>query len=445
MLYPSDPGTLPPPDCRDGSRAPAVAASLPAADRALLLRLQRQALRYFLDNQLPDGLVLDRQHNRGPRAPAGLCSTSATGMGLIAVALAAAEPYRLLTPKAAAARVGAALAAALERLPSDHGMLPHFVHSTTGAVYGRDAFSTVDTAWLLAGALWAAAFLRDARLEALAARLYGRADWHYWTAPTLPGSAGLVQHGKGSDGRFLGCTWDRLNGETVFLYVLAAGAAGRRAIPPAGWAALRPFYGTAGGLRFNNADLGLFVFQYGLDLLDLGSWESPGGVDLAAEARLATRANRQVCRDAADRFATYRTFWGLSAGDGPSEAGGADAYRCYAPGRPLDGSAHLTATLASVAHEPEAVLENLREGERHRQGLARGRYGLGSVNVDRNWVARDMVGIDAGAAVLALDNYLMASRVRAVFHGLACVQEGLRRLGFVPRRAPGDPAPDLAA
>ena len=46
------------------------------------------------------------------------------------------------------------------------------------------------------------------------------------------------------------------------------------------------------------------------------------------------------------------------------------------------------------------------------------------------WVGRDMVGIDAGAAVLALDNVLRGDRVRAVFHGLPCVQRGLERLGF---------------
>ena len=41
-----------------------------------------------------------------------------------------------------------------------------------------------------------------------------------------------------------------------------------------------------------------------------------------------------------------------------------------------------------------------------------------------------MVGIDAGAAVLALDNYLMADRARSVFHGLPCVRRGMERLGF---------------
>jgi hypothetical protein len=54
-----------------------------------------------------------------------------------------------------------------------------------------------------------------------------------------------------------------------------------------------------------------------------------------------------------------------------------------------------------------------------------------------------MVGIDAGAAVLALDNYLMADRVRAVFHSLPCVRRAMGRLGFTPKASPwggrGDP------
>ncbi len=44
-----------------------------------------------------------------------------------------------------------------------------------------------------------------------------------------------------------------------------------------------------------------------------------------------------------------------------------------------------------------------------------------------------MVGIDAGAAVLALENVLMEDRVRTVFHGLPCVDRGLDTLGIPGR------------
>ena len=64
--------------------APSPAPS--ARDRAFLLNLQRRALLYFLDNQTPAGLMLDRQSNFGPRRRSGLCSLTATGMGFIAVA-----------------------------------------------------------------------------------------------------------------------------------------------------------------------------------------------------------------------------------------------------------------------------------------------------------------------------------------------------------------------
>jgi hypothetical protein len=403
-------------------------------ERAYLLHLQRLALRYFLDNQRPCGLVLDRQRNRGPLRAHGLCSTAATGMGLIGLALATAPPHRLLSPHAAAERARAALTGVLERLPHDRGVVPHFVHSASGAVHGADAFSTVETAWLVAGALWSAAFLRDCGLAELAGRLYERVDWHHWTAPESPG-CGLLRHGKDAHGRFLACAWDRLNGETAFMYVLAAGAAEGRALPAVGWAALRPFVGTVAGLSFNNADLGLFVFQYGLDLLDLEGWKAPGAVDLWAEAAVAARANERACRAAAGRFRTYRRFWGLSAGDGPGKPPRPEVYRAYSPAGPIDGTAHLTATLASVAHEPDAVLHNLDEARHDEELGAMGRYGLSNVNVDRRWVGRDMVGIDAGAAALALDNYLHGGRVRAVFHDLPCVGTALQRLRFT-RRTP---------
>src|SRR5436309_11895963 len=67
-----------------------------AADYRLLLGLQREAMHYFLDNQTPAGLVLDRQSNHGPPRRQQPCSLAATGMGFIAMALATAPPYRLL-------------------------------------------------------------------------------------------------------------------------------------------------------------------------------------------------------------------------------------------------------------------------------------------------------------------------------------------------------------
>jgi hypothetical protein len=85
-----------------------------------------------------------------------------------------------------------------------------------------------------------------------------------------------------------------------------------------------------------------------------------------------------------------------------------------------------------VAHHPNAVFENLERAWDDRELGACGRYGLSNVNLDRGWVGRDMVGIDVGAVILALDNYVNDGRVRAVFQSLACVSRGMERLGFRP-------------
>jgi hypothetical protein len=409
---------------RIGGRAE---SELSATDRDFLYSIQVQALRYFLDNQTAHGLVLDRQSNHGQRRAEGLCSLAATGMGCIGIALAAEREYGLISRAEAGQRISAVLQTCLRELPADHGVLPHFVDSTTLAVRGDDAHSTIETAWIVAGSLCAASSLGDRELIDVAKTLYERVNWAQWTRRD-----GLIRHGKNSSGHYLPCAWDRLNGETVFMYTLAAGASDECAIAPEAWHALEPFHGSVAGLRYISADLGLFVFQYGLDLLDLRAWKSPGPLDVWAEAAVAVEANLLACRAAAEKFATYRRFWGLSAGDGPGFGASTDIYREYSPAGLMDGTAHLTATLASIAHRPGDVLDNLREAEFDTSLEARGRYGFSNINLDARWIGRDMVGIDAGAAVLALDNLLHDNRIRRLFHGLPCIERAVSRLGFLP-------------
>src|SRR5262249_20265000 len=162
---------------------------------------------------------------------------------------------------------------------------------------------------------------------------------------------------------------------------------------------------------------------YSLDLLDVAGCGLPGGAELAADAAAAAEANAAVCRVAAGRFRTYSRFWGLSAGDGPGDPPAADTYRCYAPrGRPA-AQAHGTAAAhaASLVPAPALVWETPYQAGGERRHPLRGRYGFSNINLDRSWVGGDVVGIDAGAAALHLDNCLFSGRVRRVFQSLAPV------------------------
>ena len=366
----------------------------------------------------------------------GLCSLAATGMGFIALALAAAPPYRLLTPSAAAERLRRAWRPSATACPTNTAscriscIRPAESRPRRGSPqHRRDRLGR-------RRGLWAAAFLEVPALQSLAA--------HSTTAstgstgpPRTARRGGLLRHGMAAGGRFLDCCWDRLNGETAFMYVLAAGAAEGRASAAESWSALRPFPGSVAGLHFNNADLGLFVFQYGLDLLDLERWRAPGGGDLWADAAVAAEANERACRAAADTFATYRRYWGLSAGDGPgdpSRAGHLSRLLSRRPSRrhgPPDGDAGVG---GAPAGRPCWKISTRRD--RDRAFPVRGRYGFSNVNVDRAWVGGDMVGIDAGAAVLALDNFL---------HGDACGQSSTACPASAGGGAPGLPRGRLPA
>ncbi len=165
-------------------------------------------------------------------------------------------------------------------------------------------------------------FLDDPELVDLAEQIYNRVDWRYWSVASDPETPWLIRHGKGPGGRFLPCSLGPGQRRDADDVRPGGGRRGRRALPGESWKSLRPFYGEVAGHRFNNADLGLFVFQYGLDLLDLRRWRPPDGLDLVAEASVATLANRDACRASADRFRTYRRHWGLSAGDGPGTPAG---------------------------------------------------------------------------------------------------------------------------
>ena len=219
----------------------------------------------------------------------GLCSLAATGMGWIALALASEEPYRLLPRCEATLRIRTGLETALHGLPHHRGIVPHFVDSRTGRVHGDDYLSTVETAWLAAGRRGPPPFCAITNWNDLAPRWRNASTGITGRLPTNRNA--FVAARTDARGRFIPWSWDRLNGETVFMYVLATGAAKELCASGRGLAASAPFYGTVADLHFNNSDLGLFVFQYGLDLLDLSDWLPPDGVDLAAEAGVAAEAN----------------------------------------------------------------------------------------------------------------------------------------------------------
>src|SRR3954470_24796975 len=147
-------------------------------------RLQWTTLDYYLKESNPaNGLIRDKTH---PAAPA---SIAAVGMALATIPI-------LVERGVVTRELGAVLA--LKRLrffhASPHGPEPdatgykgfyyHFLDMSTGRRVWECELSTIDTAFLIAGMLTAAAYFdQDNRVEAqirqIADDLYRRVDWEW--------------------------------------------------------------------------------------------------------------------------------------------------------------------------------------------------------------------------------------------------------------------------
>jgi len=405
-----------------------AASSLKPADKKVLAQLENEAIKYFLDNQLDNGLILDRQTNFDKPASASeySCSISGTGMGLIAIALASGPKHNLITRDEAIARVKKVLVMAA-KLPEDHGMIPHFFDGSTLKWKGSDQSSTIDSAWLIAGGLWAAQYLKDDELMKLANELYDRIDWNYWADKDTTSGAPVLCMGMDDKGKRYKSQWDRINGEVAFMYFLAIGAK-EHALPATAWAALKPYNKIVAGQNLASGDLGLFTFQYSNELCDLNQY--PGNINLAQMGAMGVAANYEACKELESRYKTFKRFWGLSAGDGPPNKGQTtDAYRAYAPDNDVDGTAHLMATLGSADVVPAFVLKNVHEAESMKTPKIHGRYGYSNVNLDKDWVSKDVVGIDVGMAVMGLENLLDNNAVRNVWQELPSSKRAMEKLG----------------
>jgi len=144
------------------------------------------------------------------------------------------------------------------------------------------------------------------------------------------------------------------------------------------------------------------------------------------------KIHRQFCIEHAAERQTYaKGFWGLNASDGPDGYAAYGAPECYE-----DGTVSPTGAIASITFTPElafAAVSTLYDKD-----LLWGNYGfVNAFNIDRNWYDQDVIGIDLGMALLAIENY----RSGLVWQLMASpIAPGLRAAGF-RRTAEGENRP----
>ncbi len=146
----------------------------------------------------------------------------------------------------------------------------------------------------------------------------------------------------------------------------------------------------------------IFIHQMPCGYFNLRNQRDRLGFDYWRSSTNAMKINHRFCRYRAKKRQTYaQGFWGLNASDGP------DGYKPYGVlGDPEDGTVSPTGAVAAVTFTPELAISAAQAMYEKDGGLLWGKYGFTTAfNVDRNWHSPDVIGIDLGMALLAIENY----------------------------------------
>lgn len=433
----------------------------PARTPDLLSDIQERAFRFFWDTtDAATGLAPDRWPTPS------FASIAAVGFALTAYGVG--EKHGWITRAQHAERTLATLEF-FAKAPSGpaatgtsgyKGFFYHFLDAKTGTRFGRTELSTIDTALLLGGVLFAQSWFdradaAEARIRELAEQLYRAVEWD-WIVPRPP----FVSMGWHPESGFIRSDWNIYN-EGMILYVLAL-ASPTHPLPPATWAALTQQFDRSWGNRWGEPHLQfapMFGHQYSHVWIDFRGIRDPyiasKGIDYFENSRRATYAQRAYANENPGQKVGYGDdCWGLTACDGPGDfkvtIDGRErefySYSARGPGERDDGTVAPTAALGSIAFAPEIVEPMIGKlHARYGAGIY-DKYGFldsfnptltrtekplqhGKLVPGVGWVDGDYLGIDQGPIVLMIENR-RSGMIWEVMRRNPHIRRGLERAGF---------------
>ncbi|WDZ78915.1 glucoamylase family protein [Ensifer adhaerens] len=415
-----------------------------------LARLQFTTLLYYLHCTNPDnGLVRDKTQEDAP------ASIAAIGMALatIPVLVERGIVIRKFAAKIARRRLQFLLQCPQGPEPDAsgyRGFFYHFLDIETGRRVWECELSTIDSAFLFAGALTVAAYFDgdtadEVEIRRSANALYERADWNWACDHGL-----TLTHGWRPESGFIPYRW-RGYDEGLLLYILGLGSP-THPLPVEAYAAYtesydwRNLYGRE--LLYSGP---LFTHQLSHMWIDFRGirdhFMREHNSDYFQNSRHATFVQQEYAIRNPLNFVGYGEHcWGFTASDGPGWTKGTvngrereffDYLARGAPFGPDDGTVSPWAVVASLPFAPEIVIPTVWNCGRMKLGMTR-LYGFRpsfnrSFPVEGSeagwWVSPYHFGIDQGPVVLMIENY-RTGLLWNIMRRCAPIVVGLRRAGF---------------
>jgi len=418
-----------------------------------LEELQRESFDYFLhEANSTNGLILDKTAENWP------ASIAATGLALAAYPIAVEHSFMSRNQ---------AIERTLNTLRffwhSPQGPEPdatgykgfyyHFLDMHSGQRAGQCELSTVDSAFLIAGMLTAAAYFNgnsanEQEIRNLVEALYCRVDWQW-----AQNHGETITHGWKPESGFLPYRWEGYD-EAMLLYILALGS---------------PTFPLLISSYGKWSDTYEWKQCYGYDYLYSGSlfthqlshiWIDFRNIqdgymreknsDYFENSRRATYVQQQYCIENPMDFSGYGPCcWGITACDGPGfetikiagiERHFFDYIARGVPYGPDDGTIAPWAAITSLPFAPEIVLPVIDHYIYELKLKEKNRYGFKSTfnqTYQRfpleshacGWVSPWHYGINEGPIVLMTENY-RTGFLWKLMQSCPYIVNGLKRAGF---------------
>jgi hypothetical protein len=432
-----------------------------APQEPLIGDLQRRTFQYFWDTtDAATGLAPDRWPTPS------FASIAATGFALTAYPIGVVNGW--ITRDQARARTLATLrffanapqGPAPSGTAGHKGFFYHFLDMQSGTRFRQTELSTIDTALLLGGVLFAQSWFDsdhpgEAQIRALAEQIYAAVDWT-WFTPRAP----FVSMGWHPERGYIPSDWDIYN-ESLMMYLLALGSP-THPLPAETWNAWTERFALAWSDRWGEPHLAfppMFGHQYSQTWVDFRGirdrFIASKGIDYFENSRRATYGQRAYAIANPGKFAGYGAdCWGLTACDGPGDfkltvdevPRSFFSYSARGPDDRDDGTIAPTAALGSIAFAPEIVLPAAGAlHQRYGRGIYQ-RYGFidafnptlttarqdmrhGHVDPGIGWIDHDYIGIDQGPIVAMIENR-RTGLIWRTMHRNPHLRRGLQRAGF---------------
>ncbi len=413
--------------------------------------MQQRAFTYFLKESDPvTGLVVDKT------APDWPASIAATGLALSCYPIGVERGW--MTKDAAIERTLRTLRffrdspqGKQQDATGYKGFYYHFLDMRSGARVWNCELSTIDTAFLVAGMLFAAQYFagdtpEQREIRELAQFLYERVDWR-WAQKGGP----AITHGWKPGRGFLPYRWQGYD-EGLLMYMLALGSPTHPVTDDAydGWVSTYEWL-TCYGIEYIYCGP-LFTHQLSHGWIDFrgiqDAFVRAHQIDYFENSRRATLVQQRYAIENPLRFVGYASnAWGITASDGPGPAvlridGVKRRFYDYrgrgAPYGIDDGTLSPWAVVASLPFAPEIVFPAMHHAVYDLKLHDDFEYGFRATynrTFDNRpgpvggWVSKWHFGLNLGPNVMMIENHRSGMPWR-LMRQCQPLCEGLRRAGF---------------